>query len=98
MERSDDFDDDFFEIMFCVFCLEFGESAFGEELAVVDDADGVAEPLHFAHDMGGKDDGLALGTAVGDESDNGASGHDVKAGGGLVENPDRRIVNEGELD
>src|SRR5438270_14012467 len=70
----------------------------GKELTVMNDANVIAEALHFAHDVRGKDDGLAAVAAVANESDDSTGGHDVEAGGGLVENHDWGIVNEGAGD
>jgi len=46
----------------------------------------------------GEDDGFAAVATVGDEADDGAGGHDVEAGGGLVEDHNGRIVDEGAGD
>src|SRR5260370_36639943 len=77
--RSDDLDEYFLEFVFGVFIAELCESAFGEELAGLDDADGVAEFFHFGHDVGGKDDGLAVVAALADEGGDGAGLHNVEA-------------------
>src|SRR5260370_35789469 len=81
---SDEIDEDFLEIVFGISVTELRERAFGEELAVVDDADDVAELLDFAHDVGGEDDGLAVVAAFADKRSDGAGGHDVEAVGGLA--------------
>ncbi len=73
---------------------QIGKSSFGEQFAAVDDADMVAEFFHFAHDVGGKDDGLAGVAAFADETGDGARGHDVQADGRLIENHDRGIVHQ----
>src|SRR5438045_3510321 len=54
----------------------------------------VAESLNFTHDVRGENDGLATVTAVANKSDDGASGHDVEAGGRLVKDHDGRVVYE----
>src|SRR5260370_5244976 len=92
---SDDIDEDCLEIVFGISVTELRERAFGEELAVVDDADDVAELLDFAHDVGGEDDGLAVVAAFADKRSDGAGGHDVEAVGGLVKDHDGWIVHEG---
>src|SRR6266850_1040554 len=94
----DDFDEDFLEVVLGVFVTELPEGAFHKEFARLDNADGVAEFFDFAHDVGGEDDGLAVVAAFADESGDGAGGHDVEAVGGLVENHDGRIVDEGTGD
>src|SRR2546423_9258012 len=94
----DDFDEDFLEVVLGVPVAEFGERTFGEKLARLDDADGVAELFDFTHDVCGEDDRFAVVAAFADESGYGASGHDVEAIGGLIEDHDRRIVNEGAGD
>src|SRR5437667_231315 len=74
---GDDFDEDFLEVVLGVLVAEFGEGAFGEELARLDDAEGVAELLDFTHDVRGEDDRFAVVAAFADESGYRASGHDV---------------------
>src|SRR5712691_797690 len=91
---SDDLDEDFLEVLLGELIAELREGAFGKKLAVMNDADGVAELFDFAHDVGGEDDGLADVAAFADESGDGASGHDVEAVGGLVEDHNRGIVDE----
>src|SRR6266700_7967368 len=91
---GDDFDEDFLEIVFGKLVAELREGAFGEEFAGLDDADDVAEFFHFAHDVGGEDDGFSVVTAFADESGDGAGSHNVEAAGGLVENHYRGIVDK----
>lgn len=95
---TDDFDEDFLEIVFVMLVAKLFESSLGKKLAGLNDADGVAEFFNFGHDVGGKDDGLAAIAAFADEIDDGAGGHDVEAVGGLVENHDGRIVDQGASD
>src|SRR6267143_2328941 len=95
---SDDFDEDFLEVVLGVFVAELSECALDKELAGLDDADGVAEFFDFAHDVGGKDDGFAVVAALADKSGDGAGGHDVEAVGGLVEDHYRRIVDKSSGD
>src|SRR6266403_312241 len=94
----DDFDEDFFQFVLGVFLTELSEGAFHKEFAGLDNADGVAEFFDFGHDVGGEDDGFAVVATFADESGDGAGGHDVEAVGGLVENHDRWIVDEGAGD
>src|SRR5712664_477617 len=94
----DDFDEDFLEVVLGVFVTELSEGAFHQEFAGLDNADGVAEFFDFAHDVRGENDGLAVVAAFADESGDGASGHDIEAVGGLVENHDRWIMNKGAGD
>src|SRR6266850_365512 len=94
----DNFDEDLLQFMLAVFVTELSEGAFHQEFAGLDNADGVAEFFDFAHDVSGEDDGLAVVAAFADESGDGAGGHDVEAVGGLVENHDGRIVDEGTGD
>src|SRR5436853_1923735 len=93
-----DFDEDLLEVAFGVFIAKLRESAFGEKFAGLDDADSVAELFHFAHNVRGEDDGFAVVAAFMDESGDGASGHDIEAVRGLIEDHDRRIVDEGAGD
>src|SRR6266852_5983981 len=88
-----DFDEDFLEVTLGISIAELREGAFDEQLAGLDDADGVAELFDFAHDVGGKDDSLAVIATFADERGDGAGGHDVEAARGLVENHDRGVVN-----
>src|SRR5260370_20690869 len=91
---SDNLDEDFFEVLLGVFFAKPCQGALGKKLAVMNNADGVAELFDFAHDVGGKDDGLADVAAFADESGDGASGHDVEAVGGFVEDHHRGVVDE----
>src|SRR5437899_5953310 len=93
--RSDDFDENLFEVLLGVFFTELGEGAFSKKLAIMNDADGVAELFDFAHNVRGKDNGFAVITAFADKSGDRASRHDVETVGGLVEDHDGRIVDEG---
>src|SRR5436190_18816758 len=91
---SDDFDENVLEILFVMLIAKLRESTLGEKFAGLNDANGVAELFHFAHDVRGEDDGFAVVAAFVDESGEGARGHDIEAIGGLVEDHDRRIVDE----
>ena len=77
---------------------DLGEGAAGGEMAVDDDAHAVAEALDEAEDMGGEDDALALGAELLEVVGDGAGGDDVEAVGGLVEDDDVRVVDEGDDD
>src|SRR5579864_2160230 len=59
LQRAYDLDENLLEIGLGVFFAKLGEGAFGQQLAVVNDADDVAEFFDFAHDVGGEDDRLA---------------------------------------
>ena len=74
------------------------QRAFGEKLAGLNDSDDVAELFDFRHDVSGENDGFTAVAAFADESGDGAGGHDVQAVGGLVEDHDRGIVDEGAGD
>src|SRR5712692_1934150 len=91
----DDLDENLFQILFVVPIAKLRQDAFRKKLAVMDDADGVAELFDFAHDVCGEDDGLAVVATFADERRDCASGHDIEAGSGLIEDHDRWIVNEG---
>src|SRR6266849_4212792 len=95
---SDDLDEDFLEIGFGVLIAKLSQGAFGKKLPVMDDTDEVAELFDFAHDVGGEDDGFAAVAALADEGGDGPGGHDIEAVGGLVEDHDRGMVNEGAGD
>src|SRR5271155_793608 len=96
--RGDDLDENFLEVVLAVFGAEFGEGAFGEEFAGLDDADGVAELFDFTHDVSGEDYGFAGVAAFADEGGDSARGHDVEAKGGFIENHYWRIVDQGAGD
>src|SRR5713101_4605126 len=91
---SDDFDEDFFEFVLGELVAKLCERTLGQKLAGLNDADGVAELFDLAHDVGGEDDGFAAVTAFANEGGDGASGHDVEAVGGLVEDHDGWIVDQ----
>src|SRR5713226_3409722 len=98
LEWADNFDEDFLEVLLGIFFAELREGAFGQKLAVVNDADDVAELFDFAHDVRGEDNGFAAVAAFADEGGDGASGHDVEAEGGLVEDHHRGVVDQGAGD
>src|SRR6266852_934870 len=94
----DNFHENLFQILFVVLLAKLREGSFGKEFAVLDDADGVAEFFDFAHDVSGENDGLSLVAALANEAGDGAGGHHIEAAGGLVEDHDGRVVNEGAGD
>src|SRR5271156_3030766 len=67
--RSDDFDENFLEVLFVMLVAKLFESAFGQKFSGLDDADGVAEFFDFGHDVGGEDDGFAVVAAFADEGE-----------------------------
>src|SRR5207245_11283956 len=91
---SDDFDENVLEILFVMLIAKLRESTLGEKFAGLNDANGVAELFHFAHDVRGEDDGFAVVAAFVDESGDGARGHDIETVGGLVEDHDGGGVDE----
>src|ERR1700690_1412479 len=94
VERCDDLDENFLEVVFFVLLAELREGAFGKKFSGLDDADNVAEFFDFAHDMRGEDHGFSALAAFADEFNDGAGGHDVQAQGGLIEDHDLWVVDE----
>src|SRR5215471_4289889 len=92
--RSYDLNEDFLEIVFRISLAKLAERTFREQFSGLDDADRVTELLDFAHDMRGKDDRLSAVATFADERRDGACGHYIKTERRLVENHDRRIVDE----
>src|SRR6202158_1395564 len=90
-----DLDEDIFQILFAGSVAQLGEGALGQQPAVVDDPDVIAELFDFAHDMRGENHRLAAIAAFPDETDDRARGHYVQAHGGLIENHHRGIVYQG---
>src|SRR5438477_571981 len=80
---SDDFDENVLEILFVMLIAKLRESTLGEKFAGLNDANGVAELFHFAHDVRGEDDGFAVVAAFVDESGDGSGGRDIEAIGRL---------------
>ena len=68
------------------------------EFAIDDDAHAVAEALHEAEDVGGEDDGFALGFELLEEVGDGAGGDDIQAVGGFVEDDDVGVVDQRDDD
>src|SRR5689334_15045617 len=83
--RGHNFDENLLEIVLGIFLPKLSERAFGEELARLDDTDGVAELFDFAHDVGGEDDRLAAIAAFANEGGDGAGSHNVESDRGFVE-------------
>src|SRR5690348_16892481 len=92
--RAYDLDDNFLNVVFGIFGAQLRHGAFGEKLAPVNDANVVAEAFDLAHDVRGKNDGFAAVAALGNETDDGAGGHDVEPGGWLVKNHYGRVVDQ----
>ena len=74
---------------------EIGEEAFADEFAFVDDADAVADFLDLFEEVGGEDDGDALGAEGEDEVADFAGAAGVDAGGGFVEDEEAGAVDDG---
>jgi len=70
--------------------------AIGDDTAGGDHRDPVGEVLGLVHVVGGEKDGLAQGPQAGDDLPGGAPGGGVKAGGGLVEEDELRVADQGE--
>ena len=77
---------------------ELGEGAASADFAARDDGDAVAELFHLAHDVRGEEDALAQLAQAGDVLQNGAGHEHVEAGGWLIEDQHRRIVDDGPRD
>src|SRR2546430_16581867 len=77
-----------------MFFAKLSERSLGEELSRLNNADDIAELFHFAHDVRGEDHRFAAIATFLNEADDRARGHDVQAGGRLVENNHGRIVDE----
>ena len=95
---EDDLEEGFFEGGFAGGGAEVLDGAFGGDAPAVDDGDLVAEALDFGHDVGGVDDGEAFVAALLDEGHDGLGGHDVEAGGRLVEDHDGGAMDDGAGD
>ena len=75
--------------------LELGGRAEGQHLAVVDDGEAVAELVGLFHVVGGEQDGLAVAVQLAEDLPQGDAALGIEAGGGLVEEQDRRVVHHG---
>ncbi len=69
--------------------------AFDDDAALVDDADGVAQALRLVHEMGGQEQGLALANQPAQALPDQMPGLRVEAGGGLVEDHQIGVVDQG---
>src|ERR1700730_13464462 len=98
LQRCDDFDEYFLEILLAVFFAQFGQSAFSQKFAVVNDADDIAELFHFAHDVRGENNRLAAVATLSNKRGDGASGHNVQTKRRLIEDHHRRIVDQSTRD
>ena len=87
-----------FQVVLAVPLAQFGERAFGQDVAAVHDRDPVAEPLGLAHDVRREDDALALVAQLGDRLQQRPGHEHVEAGGRFVEDQHRRIVDDGPGD
>src|SRR5690606_25920563 len=75
---------------------EVVDGPLGEEAALVDDPHAVAEALGFLHVVRGVDDGRAAALEVEDGVENGVARLGIDADGGLVEEEELRVVDEGD--
>jgi hypothetical protein len=66
----------------------------GDDAAVIDDGDLVAQALRLFHVVGGQQDGLAACAHGLDQRPEVASGLGVEAGGGFVEKDQVRVVDQ----
>ncbi len=73
---------------------ELIDGALSEDFAVVDNGDEVADALGLFHVVGGVDDGAALIAQGADDVEDGVAGLRVDAGGRLIEQDERGIVDE----
>src|SRR5215212_2479378 len=64
-------------------------------MAAIDDADAMTEPLGHIEEVGAEKNGAAFGGAFGDELLDLSGGAGIEAVGGLVEDENWGIVNEG---
>src|SRR5208283_1325212 len=73
---------------------QVGGSAFGDDHAVIDDGQAIAEAFGFVHVMGGEQDGAAFFLEGADDVPELASALGIESGGGLVEKKDAWIANQ----
>ena len=73
---------------------QIGRSAFGDDLAVIDDGKAVAEALGFVHVVRGEQDGATFLLEGADDVPELAAALGIEAGGWLVEKEDARIADE----
>src|SRR5688572_28813664 len=78
--------------------LELVRAPLGQDAAGVEQADAIAEQLGFGQVVGGEEDRLAPVAQAAHVVAQEAAGEDVQAGGGLVEDEERRVVNQGARD
>ena len=78
--------------------LELGRRALGDDLAVVDDGDPVAERVGLVEVVGGEEDGHALVAQPAHLVPHVGAALRVEAGGRLVEEDDLRLVDDAERD
>ena len=77
---------------------QLARRAQGDDLALVDDGDAVAEPLGLVHVVGGEKDGSAAVLQVPDDLPELAAGLGVEARGGLVEEEELGISDQRDGD
>ena len=73
---------------------ELGGSAFGDDLAMIDDGEAVAEAFSFVHVVSGEEDGPTFFLEDADDVPELAAALGIESGGGLVEKKDARIADQ----
>src|ERR1700681_3626312 len=73
---------------------EVGRSAFGDDLAVIDDGEAVTEAFGFVHVVSGEENGAALFLEDADDVPELAAALRIEAGGRLVEKKNARISDQ----
>src|SRR5215469_12157596 len=91
---GNDFDENLLEVLLAVLVAKLLQGTFRQKLAGLNDADGIAKLLNFSHDVRGENDRLTAIATFTNEFNDGPGGHDVEAGGRLVENHDWRVVDK----
>ena len=62
---ADQAEEELFQIVFMIAVAQFFQRSLGQDAAAVHDGDAIAEFFGFAHDVGRKDDALALVAQLG---------------------------------
>src|ERR1700681_324859 len=75
-----------------------GRSAFGDDLAVIDDGEAVAEAFGLVHVVSGEEDGPTFFLEDADDVPELATALGIESSGGLVEKKDARIADQGSGD
>src|ERR1700675_1588767 len=73
---------------------EVGGSAFGDDLAVIDDGEAVAEAFGFVHVVRGEEDGATFFLENADDVPELAAALGIESSGRLVEKKDPRIADQ----